>query len=170
MNEAWLIVMLAALVISAALVVMMRDLLKACIGLALVSGILAVVMYMLGAHLAAVFELSVCAGLITVIFVSTISMTKVLTKQEAEERERKRRKRFRYLPIALLLVLALCLSVLLPFLNGPLTRLLPVLDPESAGKEMIWNLRQTDLLAQICIVLVGVYGVLIFFKKEGAEK
>ena len=46
-------------------------------------------MFVMGADLAAV-SASVCAGLITVVFVSTISMSRVLTKKEMEERERLR--------------------------------------------------------------------------------
>ncbi len=172
MNEPLLIVLLVGLVVSAAMVVLLRDLLKACIGLSVVSAILSVVMFVMGADLAAVFELSVCAGLITVVFVSTISMSKVLTKKEMEEREKQRWKRFRYLPWVLLAVLGICLAVLWPHLTAPLTP--PALAPAvSSGKEAIWNLRQTDLLAQVIMVLVGIYGVLIFFKKgkeEGEEQ
>lgn len=171
MNETLLIVLLVGLVASSALVVLLRDLLKACISLSVVSAILAVVMYVMGADLAAVFELSVCAGLITVVFVSTVSMSRVLTKAEMEEREKLRWKRFRYLPLVLLAVLGVCLVVLWPYLIGPLAPPPTSSLGTGTGKEMIWNLRQTDLLAQVLIVLVGIYAVLIFFKKrEGEEK
>lgn len=169
MNESLLIVLLVGLVVSAAMVVLLRDLLKACIGLSVVSAILSVVMFVMGADLAAVFELSVCAGLITVVFVSTISMSRVLTKKEMEERERLRWKRFRYLPLVMLGVLAVSLAVLWPYLTGPLAPP-PAASAVETGKEMIWNLRQTDLLAQVIMVLVGIYGVLIFFKKKEGEE
>ncbi|MEA5013257.1 MAG: hypothetical protein VB099_01740 [Candidatus Limiplasma sp.] len=171
MNETLLIILLVGLVASAALVLLLRDLLKACIALSVVSAILAVVMFVMGADLAAVFELSVCAGLITVVFVSTISMSRVLTKEEMEEREKRRWRRFRYLPLVLLAVLAVSLAVLWPYLAVPLPPSSASALKAASGKEMIWNLRQTDLLAQVIIVLVGIYAVLIFFKKkEGEEK
>ncbi len=170
MNLTLVVILLVGLVLSAVMVVLMRDLLKACIGLSLVSAILSVLMFAMGAHLAAVFELSVCAGLITVVFVSAISMTKVLSKEEAEEMERLRRKRFRYLPLLLIAVLTVSLVFLWPHLSELLMHTPMPVNPNSTEKDMIWNLRQTDLLAQVIIVLVGIYAVLIFFKREREEK
>ncbi len=67
---------LILLVVFAILVCFFRDLLYAAVSLALASVMLSVVLFQYGANIAAVFELSVCAGLITVLFVSTVSMTK----------------------------------------------------------------------------------------------
>jgi NADH-quinone oxidoreductase subunit J len=50
--------------------------LKAAICLGVASALLGVLFFVLNAPYAAVFELSICAGLITVLFVSTISLTK----------------------------------------------------------------------------------------------
>ncbi len=69
--------------------VMIRDLLKAAVSLAALSAVLTVILFMLKAPLAAVFELSVCAGLITVVFVSTISMTKLRTKEQIRAAQRR---------------------------------------------------------------------------------
>ena len=66
-------------------------------------------------------------------------------------------------------VLAVSLAVLWPYLTGPLGPP-PAASAVETGKEMIWNLRQTDLLAQVIMVLVGIYGVLIFFKKKEGEE
>ena len=41
-----------------------------------ISAILALVLFQFGANIAGVFELSVCAGLITVLFIATVSLTK----------------------------------------------------------------------------------------------
>ena len=35
-----------------------------------------------------------------------------------------------------------------------------------AVSDFFWNRRQADILGQIAVVLVGVFGVLIFFKEE----
>ena len=83
-------ILLAGLVLSASACVIMQNLLKASIMMAAVSGVLAVVMFALDAPLAAVFELSVCAGLITVVFISAVSMTRVYSKEEAARREKAR--------------------------------------------------------------------------------
>ena len=50
--------------------VMEHSILRSAIGLALSSAALAVTFYALGAPIASVFELSVCSGLVTVIFIS----------------------------------------------------------------------------------------------------
>ena len=63
-------------IISAILAVRFNNLLFAAISLAALSAILAIVFYQLSSPYAAIFELSVCAGLITALFVSAISLTK----------------------------------------------------------------------------------------------
>jgi NADH-quinone oxidoreductase subunit J len=62
------------MVIAAVWTVMSARLLHSAIGLATTSVILAILMYQLGSPLAAVFELSVCAGLISAIFLSAIPL------------------------------------------------------------------------------------------------
>ncbi len=52
-----------------------KDLIKSAIALGIASALLAAVFYILGAPFAAVFELSVCAGLVTVLLLSSVSMT-----------------------------------------------------------------------------------------------
>ena len=168
MNLPLMIILLVGLVASATICVLLRDLLKACIALAVVSAIEAVIMFIMGANLAAVFELSVCAGLITVIFVSAISMTKLRTREEIAELEKKRLKRFVFLPILLILLLTGAMILLWPRLDG----LIPFVPPaaDSLGEpDIFWNKRQSDLLGQIIIILAGVYGVLIFFRERGTK-
>ena len=163
MNMPVMILLLSGLVISAMACVMIRDLLKVAITLAAVSAILSVIMFLLGAHLAAVFELSVCSGLITVVFISAISMTRVISKEESAEKDRARRKRFILLPVILIAVLTGALFILWPHLNS----LIPYAEAANAGNEMtiIWAGHKADLLGQIIIILAGVFGVLIFFKE-----
>lgn len=167
MNITVMILLLAGLVISALVCALIRNLLKAAIALSLVSAILSIIMFMMGAGLAAVFELSVCAGLITVVFISAISMTRLSTKEEEAEAEKARRKRFIGLPVLLIVLLGAGLFILLPHLRN----LVPVLntpvqpDPVTT-QQLFWGDRQTDMLGQIIIVLAGVFGVLIFFKER----
>ncbi|HUS80439.1 MAG TPA: hypothetical protein VM283_04165 [Armatimonadota bacterium] len=53
----------------------LRDVLKGAIALALMSAVLSAVFYQLGAPYAAMFELSVCAGFITVLLLAVIALT-----------------------------------------------------------------------------------------------
>ncbi len=53
-----------------------KDLLQSAIMLGVSSAILSIAFFIANAPIAAAFELVVCAGLITVLFISTISLTK----------------------------------------------------------------------------------------------
>lgn len=160
-----IIILLAGLVAAAICCVILRDLLKASIALAGLSAILSIIMFILKAPLAAVFELSVCAGLITVIFVSAVSMTRVRSKDEAAEMAKARRKRFALLPVMLIVLLCAALiliwphiSALIPYAGVPIG--------SQTEQNIFWNQRQADLIGQIVIILAGVFGVLIFFKER----
>ena len=63
----------------------LRDLIKSAIALGIASALLAAIFFILDAPYAAVFELSVCAGLITVLLLSAVSMT---AEKEAEHEQR----------------------------------------------------------------------------------
>jgi len=162
-----MIILLLGLVVSAMACMIIKDLLKASIALAAVSGLLTIIMFLMDAHLAAVFELSVCMGLITVILISAISMTRIHTKEEKEKAARARRKRFVLLPVLLIAVLVVALVIVWPHVSELLPHTPP---PEAATEpEVFWNKRHADLLGQIVIILAGVLGVLIFFKERGKE-
>lgn len=158
-------ILLAGLVVSAAVCAIIRNLLKASIALAAVSAILAVIMFLMDAPLAGAFELSVCAGLITVVFISAISMTRLHTKAEEAELEHRRHRRFILLPVLLCAALAGALWLLWPQLGALLAQSAPPASAEAVS-DFFWNRRQADILGQIAVVLVGVFGVLIFFKEE----
>ncbi len=165
MNLTVLIVLLAGLVLSAMVCILFKDILKAAIAMAVTSAILAFIMYMLKAPLAAVFELSVCAGLITVIFISAISMTKLQTKAEVAQIKKERRRRYVYLPVLLIVLTAAALFIIWPHLNA----LIPYKEVHGepvANLQILWDKRLVDLLGQIVIVIAGVFGVLIFFKER----
>ena len=163
-NDALMLILLAGLVISAAACVIISNVLKASMMIAIISCILAIVMFLLGAPLAAVFELSVCAGLVTVIFISAISMTRVKTKDEEARQAKDRRRRFYPLPA----VLAALLAVILIFFLPRLSALVPDAPYAGAASEpdVFWHERPADLVGQIIIVLSAVFGVLIFFKEH----
>ncbi|MDD2679782.1 MAG: hypothetical protein PHO03_03150 [Candidatus Omnitrophica bacterium] len=150
-----------ALTIAALWTVMTRSLLRSAIGLALVSAILTIIIFRLNAPLAGVFELSVCAGLIPVLFVSVVSLTQPYTHQEIIERMKSMFTRFRFLPLIVIAVgLALGLLSLKPETSLPLP---------ADGKDVrfvLWHLRRFDLLGQMIVLLTGVFGVVILFKER----
>lgn len=155
-----LIILLALLVVAAVFAVMIRNLLKAAIALAATSVVLTVIMFALGSPLAAVFELSVCAGLITAIFVSAISLTKPGTKEELAAKRKARIKRFVYLPILVVLI-ATGLILAWPSLQ---LNIAGVAGGDLSVQSALWDLRQLDIIGQIIIIIAGVFGVVVLFK------
>lgn len=150
------------LLVSAALwTVMTRSLLRSAIGLALTSAILTVIMFKMEANLAAVFELSVCAGLIPVLFVSVVSLTQPYTHQEILERMKSMFARFRLLPV-ILIGIGLILVLLGPHSQAKL----PLPESGENTRFILWHLRQLDLLGQVIILLGGVFGVEVLFKER----
>ena len=70
------IALFVAAIAAAVLAVRFKNLLFAAISLAALSAVLAIMFYQFNSPYAAVFELSVCAGLITALFVSAIALTR----------------------------------------------------------------------------------------------
>jgi NADH-quinone oxidoreductase subunit J len=162
MSDIVFYIVLGLLVLFALFTVMIKNLLKAVISLAAASASLTIIMFMLNAPLAAVFELSVCAGLITVIFISVISLTKPLTPEEEILEVRKRIIRYIYLPVIVIIV-ALLFLFIKPALNFSINSS-PTNDINV--QDVIWNKRPLDILGQIIIILAGVLGVVILFKES----
>lgn len=160
-----MIVLLITMALAALWSVLTSLLLRAMIALALTSVILTVIMFRLGAPLAAVFELSVCAGLISVIFISVISLTQNLPIKEQLARRQRRISRFRYLPLILIAALAG-----LYFVRVPLNLALPWPGTAQDVRTVMWELRRFDLFGQILILLSGAFGVIILFKGSGKDE
>jgi NADH-quinone oxidoreductase subunit J len=158
------IFLLVIMTLAALWTVMARSLLKATMGLAITSAILTILIFRMASPLAAVFELSVCTGLITVVFVSTISMTKPLTHKEIIEASKDRLKRFWYLPVIMILAaIGLC------FLKMP-GDIKPALSTGTMDvRNVLWNLRQLDMFGQVIIIIAGALGVAILFKERKDE-
>ncbi|MGC9317829.1 MAG: hydrogenase subunit MbhD domain-containing protein [Armatimonadota bacterium] len=75
-------VALGLVVLLAIVAIHLRDLLKGALALAVLSAILAALFYRFGAPWAAMFELSVCAGFITVLFLAVIALTEAREHSE----------------------------------------------------------------------------------------
>jgi NADH-quinone oxidoreductase subunit J len=154
-------IVLVLLVLAALWASLTTLLLRATIALALTSAMLAVVMYSLGATIAAVLELSVCGGLISVVFVSVISLTQRKPFKDYVVRRLSRMRRF--WPLPLIMIVA---GVGLSFVHGPVQIVLPLPDGGGDVRTVLWSLRQLDLFGQILILLAGVFGVLVLFKRD----
>ena len=155
------IFILTVLLLASLWTVMTRSILRSAIGLALTSVILTIVMFRLNSPLAAVFELSVCAGLISVLFVSTISITQPYTTEEILKRMKDMFARFRFLPLIIIIS-----GIALAFVNIKPAINLPAPEAIKDARVMLWNFRGLDLMGQVLILLTGVFGIVILFKER----
>jgi NADH-quinone oxidoreductase subunit J len=155
------IVVLALTVLAALWTVMTGGLMRSVLGLAATSLLVTVLMFMLGADLAAVFELSVCAGLITVVFVSTVAMTQPAPRAELLDKTRKRLRRYWFLPPILVAA-----GAAIAFLTAGMSPALPPAIAEAGVREVLWKSRQADLLGQVVVLSAGVMGVVVLFKER----
>jgi NADH-quinone oxidoreductase subunit J len=159
------ITLVILLVLSAMATIMTARLLRAVIGLAITSAVLTVIMFRLAAPLAAVFELSVCAGLIPAIFISAIGLTRRIGAEELPARQQERWRRFWPLPVLLGLVIIVLtqwpLPITLPQPQGP--------EQVSDVSTLLWNTRPADLLAQVALLLAGAFAVVMLVKNMGRE-
>ncbi len=152
--------LLILLILAALMVVFSSRLLIAAISLAVTSIMVTLLMFWLNSPIAAVFELSICAGLITVIFITTISFVKPVEQEDLVENRKRRIKKYVALPVILIIV-----WFAVSFLIKPLVLALPAIAPETNVANVLWNLRQVDLLGQAIILLVGVFGIVVLFKE-----
>lgn len=160
------LVILGCLTLSAAWAVLSPRLLRAVIALAVASVCVSLVLFRLDSPLAGVFELSVCAGLISAVFISTISLSALETEESIAQASKERIRRYWFLPPLLLLVGVAVAQVALPSM------------PEvglSADdvRTVLWTQRHMDLLGQVTILLAGAFGVVVLFKgiqKKGTSK
>jgi NADH-quinone oxidoreductase subunit J len=154
-------ILLIAMLLAALWTVMTRSLLKAALGLAVTSAIISILMFRLDSPLAAVFELSVCAGLITAVFISAISLMKPLTHKETLVLSKQRIKRYWYLPVIMIVV-----GIALTKLTVPVDFKMPLQAVQTLDvRNVLWNSRPLDLLGQVVILLAGVFGIVILFKE-----
>jgi NADH-quinone oxidoreductase subunit J len=154
-------VLLGLLVVASIGCCIFKDLLYVAIALATVSAILALVLFQFGANIAGVFELSVCAGLITVLFVSTVSLTKD-SDQKVESR----------LPVYFIVLFVLIFIGMDFFIMQWLARsVLPATPPQTANtfQQVFWEIRSTDIIGQVTLILAGVFGILALFRLKAKE-
>ncbi len=151
---------LASLLFCCIKAVMSRSILKSAIFLAVASAALGVIMYRLGAKWAAVFEVSVCAGLVTAVFISAISLSNM--KKDDIQKLYDDKKRMGFLPYFLIYAGVFVIAVaLMKDIN------LTVIAQEKVGEfqEVFWKTRGADILGQITAILIGGIAVVVLLKE-----
>jgi NADH-quinone oxidoreductase subunit J len=155
-------ILLGLLVLASIGCCIFKDLLYVAISLATVSAILALVLFLFHANTAGVFELSVCAGLITVLFVSTVSLTKD-SDRKVESRSAG------YFVVLFVLIFIGMDFYIMKWLSQSL---LPATAPQSAGtfQKIFWEVRSADVLGQLALIMAGVFGILALFRLKKEKK
>ncbi len=123
-----------------------QRLLNATLWLAAVSALVALLLYSIGAWEIAVIELSVGAGLVTVLMVFAITMVGETPENLVLSR--------RSLLIFVALVMALVIALTLPQLPTP------NMDNTAALNVVLWQQRGLDVVAQFATIFSAVLGVL----------
>jgi NADH-quinone oxidoreductase subunit J len=94
------------------------------------------------------------------VFVSTISLTRPAETDVAAERRLARKNTF--LPLIGVCALVGCALWATGYV---LDAKLPA-QASQPVREVLWNTRQLDLLGQVIIIFVGVFGIVILFKER----
>ena len=159
MNSAVIdIVLLVAFVLAALWSVLTARLLRAVVALAATSVLATSLMFRLDSPLAAVFELSVCAGLVSAIFLGTITLTQPENEATIAATAKERIRRYWYLPPLLILSSVALLQLALPDTAT-------VTNTGVEVRKVLWTTRHLDLLGQITVLLAGAFGVVVLFKE-----
>jgi NADH-quinone oxidoreductase subunit J len=159
MNDAIVeIAMLVTFVLMALWAVLATKLLRAVVALAATSVLVSLLLFRLDSPLAAVFELSVCAGLVSAIFLGIITLTQPENEAQAAQSAKERIRRYWYLPPLLLLLGVSLLQLALPDV--------PTATAASDDvRKVLWTSRHLDLLGQITVLVAGAFGVVVLFKE-----
>lgn len=152
------------MLICGVMAVTMRSIIRNAICLAVSSAALGVIMFIMGAKTAAVFEVSVCSGLITVIFISGISLSNIdkdnVRKEFADHRQ------MNLLPLILIVagIIVMLLAIKIKFSIAAV----PAVDYDFS--EIFWNQRNADIWGQIIVMLTGGTAISVLIKEEKKRK
>ena len=143
--------------------VVSRKLINSALALATVSVALGVLMYILGAHWAAIFEISVCSGLVTVIFISAVSLSNGDNLAEEKASGEPSRSKIK-LPIILIAIGAV-LMVAAGLTNFSIGS--PAANASAARFDTVfWETRQADVFGQMVALIAGASAIVVFFKES----
>ncbi len=146
----WYVLIAAGILASAILAISSKRLLISAIWLALTSALVALMIYLLGAPQVAVIELSVGAGLVTVLFVFAIN----IAGEEVIGVKSILPKSLVWTSILLAVVLAIYLILrAVGFVQSPVIS-------EQVSTSILWEDRYLDILLQVVLIFSGVLGVI----------
>lgn len=156
--------MLYILIVAAAIVCALQAitavrLLGSAIWLAAASAMVSILLYLLGAQEVAVIELSVGAGLVTVLFVFAINITgdeEISTKA--------------LIPGPLAWTIIIIPLAALGFLTFPFFNLPILASMDASFSTILWNDRSPDLFLQLVLIFAGVLGILGLLAESKATK
>jgi NADH:ubiquinone oxidoreductase subunit 6 (subunit J) len=152
------IALLVGLLLFSAAAVLFRDLLRSAISLAVASLFLGIIFFLMKAPYVGAFEISVVAGLITVLFIVTIALTKT------EGGVRESRAAGWAFPVVFIIFLIIDFIVTRSLL-GRVPTLESAAEAGTFG-EALWKARTFDLVGQIGVIFAGVLSVLALFRKR----
>ena len=144
--------------------VMARKLLVSAIMLALVSVCVSLIFFDFGAPWAGVFELSVCAGRITVLFVGAVSLIRA-----EDEKRPENRARFYALPFAAA-IFAIAAWFYLPAFVEELAAGAKIGSGGGSIGRALWGMRRPDLLGQVLMLAAGVFVIKSVFPRRTQSK
>jgi uncharacterized MnhB-related membrane protein len=148
------LILISAAVLCALQAIRTKRLIRAALWLACVSALVSLLMYQIGAHEVAVIELSVGAGLVTILFVFGIS----IAGEDAMDAPG-------IVPRVLVGGLVLVVVVALAWLLLPVGEGTPTAEQVPLAT-MLWERRGLDVLIQIGMIFAGVLGVLGLLAEE----
>jgi NADH:ubiquinone oxidoreductase subunit 6 (subunit J) len=152
------LLLMIGLVIFSILSVLVKDLLKAAISLATASIFLALIFFRMNAAYAGVFEVSVVAGLITVLFITAIALTR------SDEKVNESKYHLFVFPVFFLALVVIDVLVM----KNLLGRIPAITSPETGTfGDVLWKGRSFDLIGQIGVIFAGVLAVLALFRPKG---
>lgn len=155
----WHILIMVGILVCAIQAMRAQRLLISALWLAGTSALTALLLFLLGAQQVAVIELSVGAGLVTVLFVFAIN----IAGEEAIGLKS-------LLPKPLAWVLVGVAVLILGVLVVPQFNAEAAVSAEAAFGQVVWGERQLDILLQIVLIFSGVLGVLGLLAEEPAKK
>ena len=152
--------LLIGLVLFSVLAILFKDLLRSAISLAAASLVLGIIFFRMDAPYAGVFEISVVAGLITVLFMLTIALTKGGEAAESKASS---------IAFPAFFIVFIVIDVLV--MRKLLQKIPALAGPAETGTfgQFLWNTRTLDLVGQVAVIFAGVFAVLALFRK-GKDK
>lgn len=161
--EAVIYICLGLMLIFGVMAVMLHSMTKSAIALAAASAALGIIMYEMGSLWSALIEVSVCSGLVTVIFISAISLSNMEKKELEKVYEDK--KRMSLLPVILIISGAVLVTAAMAF-GVSLTKVDQAAGAAGDLREILWNNRQADIWGQIIIMITGSAAVVVLFRER----